>query len=146
MAIPEYEQKMSVETVKGIYEAAYQERYRVKPVYQNLNADQTIIKDLVRAHGLDAVCEAVRTYLKMNNEWFLEKAHSLKVLQDNYARVHVEVGKRPKRETHKVNPNNMASPTRCDTCGSVFQLVWNATDGFPLPPYHCVNCTCVSKA
>lgn len=137
VGIYEVELMLGLNQAMDLYMAEYERRYKVKPVLQNKFADATVIKDLIRNIGLDKTCEAIKTYLKMNDDWFVKKCHSLKVLQDNINPVLAKLAKTP---VHKPTKAFMvAHVTFCDKCKESFSHVYDA-NAIPDPPYYCQNC------
>ena len=141
MGIYEVEIMLGLTTAIDIYVAEYEKRYKVKPVFQNKGADETVLKDLIRAIGLDKTCDAIRTYLKMSEPWFLTKGHSLKVLQDNINVVNAKAAKTPS-QTGKGAVRVLIQKERvfCDKCHAPATKDWVGTVEDLQKPRFCETC------
>ena len=117
MGILEVELTMGLATAMDIYMEEYEKRYKIRPVLQNQLADQTVLKDLIRKVGLDQTTDLIRTYLRMQNPWFLTKGHSLKVLQDSVNLVLAQTAKTPQRGRRGIEVHIQSYRLFCDKCG-----------------------------
>lgn len=89
---PEFERK--VESVLRRYTDAYEEVHKTKPVSINRGVDRTTIKDILRILGEERALEVVAHYVRMNDDWYVKKGHSLQVLKENLNVVNTSLSKK----------------------------------------------------
>lgn len=137
MGILEIELTLGLSTAVDVYAMEYERRYKVKPIGGNEQADRLILKDLIRKTGLDHTCDLIKLYLKMNEPWFLTKAHSLKVLRENLDLVNSKLATTtPVRKVAK--GMQVIIWVKCDLCSVSFTTVCEA--GFAYSKHDDVYC------
>jgi hypothetical protein len=136
LGILELELTLGTVTAKEVYIAEYERRYKTQPVFINEQADQTVIKDLIKKVGLDRLTDAIKIYLRMNDDWFVNKNHSLRCLQDNFGKVNAKLANAPARTSNELR---VSSYYLCDKCKKTFAINWDGKNIF-LPPYYCPKC------
>lgn len=81
-----------------VYVASYEKRYRIKPILSAV--DRTVLTDLNRGLGFARTKAIVEHYLKMDNEWFVTKAHDLDTLKKNLNVINADFGLRTSKPHH----------------------------------------------
>lgn len=80
------------DSIIEVYVEAYEKRYRVKPILAQNGVDRTVLSDLLRTLGLARLRAIIQHYLRMDNTWFVTKAHDLDTLKKNLNVVNSDLG------------------------------------------------------
>lgn len=123
--------------VYAAYADEYKKRYGVEPIVID-GADLAVIKDITRKLGVQRAALLLRAYVRMNDNQFVEKGHSLYTLKYNIARVNSYLGTKLTQKQTNAGVRIGVSLS-CDVCHQYFDWVGAATE---LEAFRCCpNCT-----
>lgn len=78
----------NTDLVIAAYEQAYYARYSKAPLMnKKVGPEYFFIKELTHQVGLEKALKLVIQFVKMNDDWFLKRGHSLIALKDNLNKV-----------------------------------------------------------
>lgn len=127
----------NVEILADVYSKAFHQRYRCPPVLQE--PDKTVLRDLLTLMSLEKASQALQAYLKSNDQWFAQKAHSLPALKSNLNTIMVGVQKKDVlvKQSHGLRISML---TNCENtqCNAVF--TWQGTPDELEQMRYCTDC------
>lgn len=105
------------------YIERYRKRYTNAPMFVNMSASVTILKDLIRAGGLETTMKLITQYLRDNGDkdWYVRNGHSLEVLKGSISAVNAALGScSPQGGT---SPLTIAVILTCDCCKHIYDWI-----------------------
>ncbi len=118
----EIEEHRKGEEAANEYMRLFEQRYQTPPLLSLM--DRTLMKDLVRAHGLPKILSMLEQYLKMNGDrnWFITKGHDLRTFKDSLNQVLIAMPREAKQGAQTGEGERIQVTFHCDQCGSPFLL------------------------
>ena len=82
-----FKNKKSVgkEKVIAVYSSAYKSRYQVRPEIDGKTIG--LINSLLKTHSVEKLSNLIDAYLKMDDPWFIKKAHDFSTFRENLTKV-----------------------------------------------------------
>ena len=82
-----FKNKKSVgkERVIAVYSSAYKSRYQVRPEIDGKTIG--LINSLLKTHSVEKLSNLIDAYLKMDDPWFIKKAHDFSTFRENLTKV-----------------------------------------------------------
>jgi hypothetical protein len=109
-----------VEKAREVYVWEYKKRYSLPPVVADKKIAYGILRDLIRAQGIEKSIALIKKYLAQNDNHYVQNKHSLRVLSDSVAAINAALAS-PKGLVGRV-PLSISLNVFCDRCGRSF--VW----------------------
>ena len=115
-----------VEKAREVYVWEYKKRYSLPPVVADKKIAYGILRDLIRAQGIDKTIALIKKYLAQNTDHYVKNKHSLRVLSDSVAAINAARAS-PKGLVGRV-PLSISLSVYCDRCGRQFTWIGPADE------------------